>query len=310
MIPTGSPESQPAFGLDKQLCEDQLNLLYAEFGFAVDPRMDRDDTSLIFPWGVYEAKGWAGDCREARSQALAAGAAYLDMLDCLARTPDSSGYPTAYQTHESRNFQVFALTSYGAQWHINVGYRRPREKVDTECADWVHPVHVENGRVSDYVYIFQRVWSGRVVNQKRAYELLTLIDQIQDWATHKHRDFVTRHLVPWTRLGRRWQIDRVWTFDPDDERSSRQRVYSEDPQGEARRRSSHRSSMNINFLLAKYKGLNQATRFKLQAKADRIYDRRGGHGIDMKQRWKLLKKMIRQEAHRRCNSPYRARGRD
>lgn len=44
-----------------------------------------DDSSLVFPFLVYEAKGWTSDPREARLQAYAAGATYLNMLDALAR---------------------------------------------------------------------------------------------------------------------------------------------------------------------------------------------------------------------------------
>lgn len=96
-------------------------------GLISDPRCGESD--LVFPFAVYEAKGWSGDLREARHQACAAGAAYLDMLDALARVP---GPPDAedrdYQFDESQNTQVFALTSFGAHWHVMVGYRRPRLK--------------------------------------------------------------------------------------------------------------------------------------------------------------------------------------
>ncbi|KAF2500436.1 hypothetical protein BU16DRAFT_602269 [Lophium mytilinum] len=296
MFPKDSPESRAASGPDRQLCEDQLALLYAEFKFAVDPRMDRDDTSLIFPWGVYEAKGWAGDCRDARRQALAAGAAYLDMLDCLARKPDFKGVPTTYQTPGSRNFQVFALTSYGAQWHINVGYRRRREQVDHKCADWVHPVHVEEKRVSEYVYIFQRVWSGRVVTQRRAYELLTLIDQIQYWATHQHRDFVTRHLVPWTRLGREWELP---TFNSDDELPVHQTIYTGDPQKETKPTSSHRRPLNIDSRLAKRKGSEETARVKSQSRVDKRYHRMGDDKCKKKQLWSMLEDKEFRERYRR-----------
>jgi hypothetical protein len=84
---------------------------------------------LVFPFAVYEAKGWSGDPREAQRRACAAGAAYLDMQDALARVPDSAEIADRdYQFTDSQNSQVFALTSFGAHWHIMVGYRRRRLK--------------------------------------------------------------------------------------------------------------------------------------------------------------------------------------
>lgn len=93
---------------------------------------------------MYEAKGWSGDPREARHQACVAGAAYLDMLDALARIP---GPPCVknrdYQFDGSQNAQTFALTSFGAHWHVMVGYRRPRLKRE----------HAGHPGMSDTVYV-------------------------------------------------------------------------------------------------------------------------------------------------------------
>lgn len=82
--------------------------------------------AMVFPFMVYEAKGWKGDCREARRQACSVAAFYLDMLDELARRPGPVGTPRVYQTKTSHQYQVFVLTSFGAYWHLLVGYRRPR----------------------------------------------------------------------------------------------------------------------------------------------------------------------------------------
>ena len=68
-----------------------------------------------------------GDCRVARHQACVAAAAYLDLLDNLARWPGPVEPAKPYQTPASHHYQVFALTSFGAHWHPLVGYRRPRE---------------------------------------------------------------------------------------------------------------------------------------------------------------------------------------
>lgn len=60
-------------------------LLHRQCGLISDPHWG--DTSLVFPFATYEAKGWSGDAREARRQACLAGKVYLDMLDDLARQP-------------------------------------------------------------------------------------------------------------------------------------------------------------------------------------------------------------------------------
>ena len=157
-----------------------------------DPRWG--EANLVFPFAVYEAKGWSGDAREARYQACAAAAAYLDLLDALARHPGRSGQVAGgYQTPESRSTQVFALTSFGAHWHLMVGYRRPRLARE----------HAGRAGLSDTVYLFQRVWSGRVTTERKAWQLLAAIDQIHEWGVTTHRDFVIRHLRPWHEFGRR-----------------------------------------------------------------------------------------------------------
>ena len=48
--------------------------------------------------------------------------------------------------------------------------------------------------------IFQRVWSGRVINEKTAWELLSLVDQIHLWAVTEFRTFVLEHLRPWLKF--------------------------------------------------------------------------------------------------------------
>jgi hypothetical protein len=58
-------------------------LLHCKCALLADPKWG--ETDLAFPFAVYGAKGWSGDCREARYQACLAGATYLDMLDDLAR---------------------------------------------------------------------------------------------------------------------------------------------------------------------------------------------------------------------------------
>lgn len=109
-----------------ELQSDRLGnlMLHPKYGLISDPR--RLDIDLSFPFMVYEAKGWSGDCRVARRQACEAAVVYLDMLDDLARQPGQAGSPRPYQTKTSHHYQVFVLTSFGAYWHVLVGYRRPR----------------------------------------------------------------------------------------------------------------------------------------------------------------------------------------
>lgn len=113
---------------DWDLDRDRLEalLLHRHCGLISDPHWG--DTDLAFPFAVYEAKGWSGDAQEARRQGCSAGAAYLDMLDSLVRKPGMVGKKNrVYQSAEIRNNQVFVFTSFGAHWHILVGYKRPRD---------------------------------------------------------------------------------------------------------------------------------------------------------------------------------------
>ncbi|KAJ3494309.1 hypothetical protein NLG97_g4161 [Lecanicillium saksenae] len=102
-------------------------MLHRHCGLIADP--SRKKPNLAFPFAVYEAKGYDGDPREARRQACTAGAAYLDLLDELAREPGKADpIPSPYQEGYTHNAQIFALTSFGPHWHIMVGYKRMRRK--------------------------------------------------------------------------------------------------------------------------------------------------------------------------------------
>jgi hypothetical protein len=185
-------------------------LLHRKCGLLCDPKWG--ETDLVFPFAVYEAKGWSGDCREARRQACQGGACYLDMLDNLVRTPGPVGSVKAYQTKTSHKYQVFALTSFGAHWHLLVGYRRPRqveEYAGTEgmsktvyvcnlCPSSAYQYKVLE--LTKFIQVFQRVWSARVTNERAAWELLSLVDQIYLWAITEFRTFVTEHLKPWHKF--------------------------------------------------------------------------------------------------------------
>ncbi|KAF1808088.1 hypothetical protein P152DRAFT_371413, partial [Eremomyces bilateralis CBS 781.70] len=203
-LATFSDHQSPAFV--EQLHQDTLErvLLHPKCGLLADPHWGR--TQLAFPFAVYEAKGWDGDCRTARRQACLAAATYLDLLDNLARTPGpKENYEKrVYQTSTSHKYQVFALTSFGAHWHVLVGYRRPRVDNSTTCGtDWWYQEPNEfAGRedMSDTVYVFQRIWSGRIVTEMKAWELLSIVDQIHNWAISEHRAFVLGHLKSWQKF--------------------------------------------------------------------------------------------------------------
>ena len=186
---------------DWNLDHDRLEalLLHRDCGLISDPRWG--DANLVFPFAVYEAKGWDGDPREARLQACAAGAVYLDMLDRLSRCPAEIGdtNSSAYQTAGSRNTQVFVFTSFGTHWHILVGYKRPRLKRE----------YAGREGMSESVYVFQRIWSARVVTEREAWELISLIDQIHLWGVTDHRDFVIQHLKPWHEFAEECYADDV-----------------------------------------------------------------------------------------------------
>lgn len=106
--------------------QDRLQrlLLHPKCGLISDPQWGQ--TKMVFPFGVYEAKGWAGDYKEARRQACAGAHRYLNMLDLLARVPGTCAKSKRYQTERSHDFQVFVFTSYGAHWHVLVGIKHPR----------------------------------------------------------------------------------------------------------------------------------------------------------------------------------------
>ncbi|KAI9036707.1 ankyrin repeat domain-containing protein [Aspergillus affinis] len=190
---TFKPTDYQSAWAEWDLDHDRLEalLLQRHCGLIADPRWGGAD--LVFPFATYEAKGWSGDAREARRQGCSAGAAYLDLLDSLARQPGKVGKKRGlYQPARTRLNQVFVFTSFGAHWHILVGYKRRRLPKE----------YAGHEGFSDSVYIFQKIWSGRVVTQRKAWELLCLVDQIHLWGVTDFRDSVMQCLRPWHEFGR------------------------------------------------------------------------------------------------------------
>jgi hypothetical protein len=105
---------------------------------------------------------------------------------------------------------VFVFTSFGAHWHILVGYKRPRLKREyaghkglSESVYVRETLEIKIALKSSlWIQVFQRIWSGRIVTKRKAWELLSLIDQIHSWGVTHHREYVIRHLKAWHEFGR------------------------------------------------------------------------------------------------------------
>ncbi|KAH8704609.1 hypothetical protein GQ44DRAFT_777889 [Phaeosphaeriaceae sp. PMI808] len=70
--------------------------------------------------------------------------------------------------------------------------------------------HAGHPGMSDTVYLFQRIWSGLISDERRAWELLSLVDQIHEWGVTTFRDYVIRHLQSWHKYCRQlWIVDAI-----------------------------------------------------------------------------------------------------
>jgi hypothetical protein len=56
--------------------------------------------------------------------------------------------------------------------------------------------------------LYQRIWSGRIADERSAWKLLHLVDQIHEWGVTTFRRYVIRHLHAWHNFGR-----QVWADD-------------------------------------------------------------------------------------------------
>ena len=74
--------------------------------------------------------------------------------------------------------------------------------------------------------LFRRIWSGCIETERGAWELLALMDQINDWAITTFRDFVIHHLEEWHKY---CDANYLFDWDTDDENSKR-------PQSKKRKR--------------------------------------------------------------------------
>ncbi|KAH0523231.1 hypothetical protein TsFJ059_008266 [Trichoderma semiorbis] len=92
------------------------------------------------------------------------------MLDDLVRNPDNVA---EYQMEESSKYQLFAFTSCGSYWQVFVSWN-----MRNDC-------------------MVETIWEGDVKEWGRAFDLICIVDQIQDFAVHHHRPFVMKHLEAW-----------------------------------------------------------------------------------------------------------------
>lgn len=155
---------------DKRLSELELKAMMhdPECGLVVDGVWGK--TELLFPFAVYEAKKRAGNYQQAENQIYHACKTYLAMLDDLARNPNNV---SEYQTKDSDKYQMFAFASCGSYWQVFIAW-----KLLDSCT-------------------VETIWDGDVKEFSRAFELICIVDQIQDYAVNHHRPFVMNHLEAW-----------------------------------------------------------------------------------------------------------------
>ncbi|KAL9630570.1 MAG: hypothetical protein Q9164_006346 [Protoblastenia rupestris] len=219
---------------DPALRTDRLErlLLHRKCGLISDPRWGH--CNMVFPWAIYEAKGWSGDPREARRQACTGAKRYLNMLDHLARVPGPASTSARYQTETSHDFQVFAFTSFGSHWHVLVGCKHDRlaqqhagiEGMSKNVTVSTQSKLEQRPKLTVASKLFRRIWSGSITNTRKAWELIYLVDQIQEWAKTTFRDWVIKHLRPWHEY---CEENYLFDWDTDNENSKK-------PQSKKRKR--------------------------------------------------------------------------
>ena len=147
------------------------------------------DVDLVFPWGVYEAKKTAQAYKAVKKQIFRAARIYLGMLDDLARSPDNTD---EYQKPDSSSrYQVFLFTSCGPRWEVWIACNY--------CGRGVSIVSDMRAtqQLTKATQMVDRIWSGNICEENKAYDLLCIMEQIHNYAVTKHRDFVVEHLQAW-----------------------------------------------------------------------------------------------------------------
>ncbi|CAK7216855.1 hypothetical protein SEUCBS140593_003004 [Sporothrix eucalyptigena] len=159
---------------DVRLSQERLLAMmhHPDCGLLVDGHWGYAD--CVFPFAVYEAKKDHRYHENAMDQIKHACQTYMSLLDDLARDPVTN--LSTYQGYEKKEpeigestdvvgfprYQMFAFTSSGPYWTT-----------------------------------MEKIWIGDVRNADAALVLLCLVDQIHDYAQHRHRKFVMQHLHAW-----------------------------------------------------------------------------------------------------------------
>lgn len=79
-------------------------------------------------------------------------------------------------------------------------------------------LHTADGELQ----VFQKVWSGRINNERNAWELISLVDQIHQYAVTHFRSFVMQHLNEWHRYcAENYLFD--WDSDDDGTRTRKRK---------------------------------------------------------------------------------------
>jgi len=170
--------------------------LHPDYGLIADPKWD--DMSLLFPFMVYEAKArenpasWSNLDNEAWEQGHNAGCIYLALQESLIRVPGSAekiNRPLQFPPFERCDPCCFVLTSVGATWTIYT--ISPTEDHEQTFYTW--------SRMDRYKLLKKSVkrWEGDVRNERSAWELLCVVDRIQQWATNSYRAMIQHYLKSW-----------------------------------------------------------------------------------------------------------------
>ena len=197
---------------DERLSQDRLMAMMHnhECGLVVDGSWGNAD--IVFPFAAYEAKKRAISYEAAKEQIHDACRAYLAMLDDLARNPDNVA---EYQTKDSSKYQLFAFTSCGSYWEVYLAWNFLNRCVSLNA----HHHHEHRGIPLAYAEKHvETIWEGDVKDFSRAFDLICIVDQIQDYAINTHRPFVMQHLEA-------WHARHEKSFPGDPEESSRATIH-------------------------------------------------------------------------------------
>ncbi|KAJ0415615.1 hypothetical protein BJY00DRAFT_254501 [Aspergillus carlsbadensis] len=147
------------------------------------------ETTILFPFAVYEAKKNEKTDTAVKIQLKLALNAYLKMLDELIHQPEPWKENEECQPPRSTAFPVFGFTSGGSLWKLYVGYLPNCLKADDPFE--------EEDPLCDTNSHMKLIWWGDLRLRENAGELLDIVDQIHEYAVTTHRPLVAQHLGRW-----------------------------------------------------------------------------------------------------------------